>query len=306
MAEMKAVLCVRAGPPDVLRLRSVEKPVPGEGEVLIAVYATTVTAGDVVLRRLRGPLRWIFRLAFGFGRSAVLGHELAGVVEAVGDGVTRLWQGDSVFASTGNQGGAYAEYISLPENGMLAAKPTNVSFEQAAAVPIGANTALHLLRLAGIQPGQSVLIYGASGSVGTYAVQLARHFGAEVVGVCSAANLDMVQTLGAARAIDYTREDFSRSRESYDVVFDAVGKLQAVRARRALKPKGVFLSVKSPTSEQPENLLFLKRLVEAGQMRVVIDRRYPMEQIPEAHRYVELGHKRGNVVITIRPDQASS
>jgi NADPH:quinone reductase-like Zn-dependent oxidoreductase len=296
---MKAVVCGKHGPPDVLELREVEKPAPKDNQVLIKVYATTVTAGDVILRGLRFPLSVVFGLAFGGGRNKVLGHELAGEIEATGKAVRRFKDGDQVFASAGSRGGAYAEYICLPEDGMLATKPANLTFEEAAAVPIGGNTALHILRSGDIQSGQRVLIYGASGSVGTYAVQLAKYFGTEVTAVCSTANLELAKSLGAKQVVDYTQEDFTQSGETYDLIFDAVGKLPASRGKRSLGQGGVYLSVKSSTSEKAENLIFLKELIEADEIRPVIDRRYPLEQIVEAHKYVEKGHKKGNVVITV-------
>ena len=299
---MKAIVCTAYGPPDVLQLQEVEKSAPQGNEVLIKIYATTVTAGDVTLRSMNAFQRIVFGLFFGLGKNKILGHELSGEIEAVGTGVTRFEPGEPVFASAGSGGGAYAEYICLPAAGMVAAKPANLTYEEAAAVPIGGNTALHILKKGEIQNGQKVLIYGASGSVGTYAVQLARHFGAEVTGVCSTANLAWVRSLGAATVIDYTREDFTQRSETYDVVFDAVGKLPASHGKRALSESGAYLSIRSPTSEKLENLLFLKELVEAGEIRPVIDRRYPLEQIVEAHRYVDQGHKKGNVVITVAHD----
>ena len=222
---MKAIVCAQYGPVEGLQLREVEMPRPKDNEVLVRISATTVTAGDVILRSMTGPQRIVFGLFFGLRRGKILGHELAGAIEAVGAGVTRFETGDQVYASTDAHGGAYAEYICLPEDAMVAAKPANLTYEEAAAVPIGANTALHILRRADIQRGQKVLIYGASGSVGTYAVQLARYFGAEVTGVCSTRNLSLVASLGASMVIDYTQEDFTQRGETYDVIFDAVGKV---------------------------------------------------------------------------------
>ncbi|QRK12697.1 NAD(P)-dependent alcohol dehydrogenase [Archangium violaceum] len=306
---MKAVVYREYGPSHVLKLEEVEKPTPSAREVLVRVHATTVTIGDTIMRSLNipGPFwqRFLARLYLGFRRPkrTILGMELAGAIEAVGDKVTRFKPGDLVFASTfGVDFGGYAEYKCLPENGVLAHKPANLSFAEAAAVPGAGQTALQCLKKGRIQPGQKVLIYGASGSVGTNAVQLAKnHFGAEVTGVCSAANLELVKSLGAVKVIDYSREHFTQSGETYDVIFDAVGKLSPAQVKRAREQASIYLNVHADSAggDKLENLLLLKELVEAGKVRPVIDRVYPLEQIIEAHRYVEQGHKKGNVVITV-------
>jgi len=306
---MKAVVYTKYGPPDVLQLQDVAKPSPQAREVLIKVHATTVTIGDCRMRSFTvPPEQWLFaRLYLGVWkpRRKILGMELAGVIEAVGREVTRFKVGDPVFASTFEVGfGGYAEYKCLTEDGLLAIKPAALSYGEAAAAVGGGATALRCLRRANVQPGQKVLIYGASGAVGTNAVQLARNlFGAEVTGVCSAANLDLVRSLGAADVVDYTRHDFTAQGRFYDVVFDAVAKFPAAQARQAVQPGGVYLNVHRDAHAKRgvpnQELLELKELLEAGKFKPVIDRVYPLEQIVAAHRYVDQGHKKGNVVIRV-------
>ncbi len=326
---MKAIVFTQYGSPDVLQLKEVEKPTPKENEVLIRIHATTVTAGDCELRALKIPimLRLPIRLFLGLrkpSRISVLGQELAGEIESVGKDVTRFRKGDQVFAWTGLRLGTYAEYTCLPENAVLVMKPSNMTYEEAAALPVGGLEAVHFLRQGTLQSGQKMLINGAGGSIGTFAIQLAKYFGADVTGVDSTEKLDMLRSIGADRVIDYTHEDFTKSGETYDVIFDVIGKSSFSRSVRALRQNGLYLlgnprlsqqiqarctSMRSnkkvipyaarTASEIAEDSAFLKELIEAGKIRSIIDRRYPLEQIAEAHRYVETGRKKGNVVITV-------
>jgi len=320
---MKAVVCPKYGPPEVLQLREVEKPTPKDDEVLVRVHATTVTAGDCEIRRFKMPvLLWLpARIGFGFRgpRKKILGQELAGEVESVGEDVTLFKKGDQVLALTGFHLGAYAEYDCLPEKGLMAAKPANMTYEEAAAVPLGGLHASYFLRRANLQKGQEVLINGAGGSIGTLAVQLAKSFGAQVTAVDSAGKLDMLRSIGADRVLDYSREDFTKSGETYDVVFDVVGKSSFSGCLRSLKEGGFYLlgnpglsqlarrrlastrgrKVISGMSYRTDDLAFLKRLIEGGKIRTVIDRSNPLEEIVEAHRFVDTGRKAGNVVITV-------
>ena len=328
---MKAIVWTKYGPPDGLQLKEIEKPAPKDDEVLIKIHATTITAGDCEMRKLALPLGLSFpvRIYAGFlrpKRIPILGQELAGEVEAIGASVKSYKVGDQVFGTTGFGFGAYAEYICLPGEpnemqGALATKPTNMSYEEAAAVPTAGFEALHFLRKANIGPGKQVLIIGAGGSIGTYSVQLARHFGAEVTGVDSTEKLDMLRSIGANHVIDYTQEDYTNTGESYDLIIDVVGRSSVARRLKLLKPDGYYflayaglshillgmwmsmtsnkkLKIES-SSQKKEDLDFLKELIEAEKLKSIIDRSYPLEGVAEAHQYVETGHKRGNIVISV-------
>jgi NADPH:quinone reductase-like Zn-dependent oxidoreductase len=307
---MKAIVYEKYGSPDVLMLKEIEKPVPKDNEILIKVYASTVTSGVTYIRKGIHPDSKLFsvilRLFFGITKPkrTILGYELSGVVESAGKDVKLFRKGDEVFGTTtGLNSGSYAEYICLPEKwkaGVVAEKPANITHEEAAAIPVGGMTALYLLKKVNIRSGHKILIYGASGSVGTYAVQLAKYFGADVTGVCSSINLNLVKSIGADKVIDYTEDGFSGKCETYDIIFDAVGKCPPVLRKKCLIKKGSYISIFSPTGEKTEDIVFLKELAESGKIKPVIDKCYSMEDIVEAHRYVDKGHKKGNVVITIK------
>jgi NADPH:quinone reductase-like Zn-dependent oxidoreductase len=307
--KMKAVLYTAYGHPEVLRILEVEKPIPKENEILIKVHAATITAADILFRNGKSS-NLLFSLAIRLmngikaPKKKILGHEFAGEIEAVGKDVTNFKRGDCVFGTTSGlvKTGSYAEYICVPQEwgqGVVTTMPTTTNYQEAAAVPVGGMTALHLLRKANIKTGQKVLIYGASGSVGTYAVQLAKYFGAEVTGVCSASNVELIKSIGADFVIDYTKGDYTRNGQKYDVVFDAVGKTTSGQNKGILNQNGRYVSVKSPTTEKIEKLNFLKGLLDSGKIKAVIDRTYPMDKIVEAHEYVQRGHKKGNVVIIV-------
>jgi NADPH:quinone reductase-like Zn-dependent oxidoreductase len=322
---LKAIVCTGYGPPDVLQLRDVEKPTPKENEILVRVAAATVTAGDCEIRRFKFPA-WIWlpaRIGFGFRgpRKKVLGQELAGEIESVGKNVKRLGKGDQIVAWTGFGLGAYAEYACLSEKRLVGPKPANTTYEEAATIPVGGLSALHLLRKASIQPGQKVLINGAGGSIGTWAVQIAKNLGADVACVDSSEKLDMLSSLGADTVIDYTREDFTKSGKKYDVILDTVGKSPFSGSMKSLRDNGYYIlgnAMLSHMLRKPfaslrsskkivtwdavgmfEDLNIIRGLIESGKIRSVIDRRYPLEQVAEAHRYVDSGNKKGNVVINV-------
>ncbi len=307
-AIMKAAVYERYGPPEVVEIKEVEKPIQNADEVLIKVHATTVSRGDVRMRSLDVPgnsiTRFLAKLWLGYGKPkrSILGMQLAGKIEAIGPNVTRFKIGDAVFASSYASGfGGHAEYKCMPEDDVIAIKPSNMTYEEAASVPTAGLGAYSLLKKADIQPGTKVLVYGASGSVGTFAVQIASAFGAEVTGVCSTSNLELVKSLGAVKVIDYTKQDFTESGESYDLVFDAVDKIPSSRRKVALKDNGVYLSISQEGPERADDLAALRELIEEGKVRAIIDRTYPLEEIAEAHRYVDTGHKKGNVVIKMIP-----
>lgn len=302
---MKAIICTKYGPPNVLQLQNVEKPKPKKNEVLVKIHATIVSTGDCRIRGFNSPLLfWIpMRIILGFRkpRKPILGVELSGEIEDIGTDVTQFKKGDQVFALTELNLGGYAEYTCVHESGLIALKPTNVTYEEAAVIPFGGTSALHFLRKGQIKKGQRVLIYGASGSVGTAAVQLAKYFGATVTAICSSSNLDLVTALGADNVIDYMKEDFTKRGEYYDIIFDAVGKYKKSLCTDALMPNGKYVSVNGMMAKvSKEDMNLLKQLAETEKLKPVIDRTYRLEEIAEAHIYVEKGHKKGNVSITLK------
>jgi len=320
---MKAAVCTRFGPPEVLQTKMIDKPIPKDNEVLVKIHATTATKFDCWIRNSSRMFRFLMRLVTGirFPKDTLLGTELAGEIESVGKDVTSFKIGDQVFAYLGMRMGAYAEYICLQEESVMATKPINMNYDEAAAIQQGALSALYFLRLINIQRGQKILIYGASGGVGLFTVQLAKYFGAEVTGVCSTTKIDLVKSMGADKVIDYKKEDFTKNGEIYDIIFDTIGTSPFSGSVRSLSDGGIYLfvtygilrsirarvhnltsskkTVSRIVEETTDDLLFIKNLIEEGKLRVAIDRRYPLDQAAEAHRYVETGRKKGNVIITM-------
>ncbi|MFC2033877.1 NAD(P)-dependent alcohol dehydrogenase [Chloroflexota bacterium] len=322
---MKAVVCTKYGPPEVLEFKDVEKPAPKDNEVLIKIHATSVHIGDIRLRSFTIPplFRLPFRISVGFRgpRKKILGSELAGEIEAVGKDVKRFKEGDQVFGDAGDVLGTYAEYVCLPEKAILVTKPAGITYEEATAGPVSTLAALYYLRRGDIHKGQKILIYGASGALGTAAVQIAKYFGAEVTGVCSSTNLELVKSIGADKVIDYIKEDFTKNGQTYDIIFDTVAKKSFSQCKGSLKRGGIYLfsvptlaillqmlwtsltgnkkAILGIPKSSTEDLNFLRELIEERKIKPIIDKTYPLEQITEAHRYVEKGHKKGNVVIMV-------
>jgi NADPH:quinone reductase-like Zn-dependent oxidoreductase len=306
---VRAVVCTRYGPPEVLRLEELATPTPRKNEVRIRIRATSVTSSDCYVRglRLSPAYRIMARVALGWNapRQPILGMVLSGEVDAVGPDAGSFEVGDRVFGFDRHRFGTYAQYVCWPEDGLLATRPVNLTDEEAAAIPYGGLLASHFLRKADVRAGQRVLVFGASGAVGTSAVQLARHLGAEVTGVCSTANLELVASLGASMVVDYTVEDFTEQNGRYDLIFDAVGKRKSAaalrRCRHVLAPGGACISVDDGTPKlRRDDLVSLGDLATNGELRPVIDRTYALDDIVDAHRYVDNGHKRGNVIVTVR------
>jgi len=330
---MKAILNTEYGSPDVFHLTEIEKPLPKDNEILIRIHATSVNFGDTMARNFKAItphqfnmpfLIWLMaKISFGLKKPkiTILGNEFAGEIEAIGSEVKIFRLGDQVFGYTGEKMGAYAEYLSIPENGVLAIKPPNLTYVEAAGVPYGAIMALSLLRRVNIKPGQKVLINGASGGIGSAAVQIAKNFGAEVTGVCSTQKVEFLRSIGTDKVIDYTKEDFTKNGETYDLIFDILGRSSFSRCKSSLKPNGIHLFASFKMKQllqmlmpsrsggrkvicalspvKGEDLVSIKELIEEGKFKPIIDRCFPLEQIAEAHRYVEKGHKKGNVVISV-------
>jgi NADPH:quinone reductase-like Zn-dependent oxidoreductase len=300
---MKAIVCKKSGKPDVLKLMEVNKPTPKDNEILVKVLASSVTRGDVNLRTMPRFLLHIIGFLIGFKPQKITGVEFAGRVEAKGKDVSRFRVGDEVFGTTtGLTYGGNAEYVCVPETwkmGVVIHKPINMSFHESAVIPVGAMTAMDMFRRITLDKSQKVLIYGASGSVGSYALQLAKYYGAEVTAVCSTSNIELVKSIGADHTIDYTKEDFTKEDKVFDVIFDAVGKIWKWNCKKVLSKTGHLLTVRLPTKERLEHLEFLKELAEKGKLKPIIDKSFTLEQVPEAHRYVETGRKKGNVVVII-------